>query len=67
MREVQYNGAVLQADGAYEDWGAVKTIYFESERCNPGKLRIQGFNFEGHPDGGGYASSPSDACKSAGL
>jgi len=51
LREVQYNGAVLQADGDYGSWGAVKTIYFEAERCNPGTLRVQGFNYEGHPEG----------------
>lgn len=67
MRYVSYNGQELQASGNYGSWGEAKTITFEADRCNPGKLEVRGFNYEGHPDGGNHASNPRDACLTGGL
>jgi len=39
-------------EGDLANWGEAKTINFQTDRCDPGVLEIQGFNYEGHPDGG---------------
>jgi len=67
MRYVAYNGQELKAVGNYKMWTGVKTITFESDRCNPGVLEIRGFNYEGHPEGGNHGKRSRDACLTGGV
>ena len=68
MRYVSYNGVVLQADGQYDRWTEMKTVTFEADSCNPGRLEIRGFNYEGHPEGSlNVPAEYVDTCGSGGV